>query len=91
MPGFLKSKDVSSNFIFSNGTEVYSEKFYGIDYEAITSVLTINEVDDKSEVITLPAQEESFDEEYLYWLWAGTQLKFYWDETDPGRLLMEVT
>lgn len=91
MPGFLKSKDISSNFIFSNGTEIYSEKFYGLDYEETTSVLTINEVDDKSEIITLPAQEESFDEEYLYWLWSGTQLKFYWDTTDPGRLLMEVT
>ena len=90
MPGFLKTKDISSNFILSNGTEVYSEKFYGFEYDPATGGLTINEVDDKSEVITLPEVDGSYDEKYIYWIWSGTELLFSWDESLGNRLIMEV-
>jgi hypothetical protein len=91
MPGFLKTKDISSNFILSNGTEVYSEKFYGFEYDPATGGLTINEVDDKSEVIRLPATSEpTYFDKYLAWIWSGTELTFSWDTTNYTRLLVEV-
>lgn len=90
MPGFLKTKDISSNFILSNGTEVYSEKFYGFEYDPATGGLSINEVDDKSEVITLPETEGNYNEKYIYWVWSGTQLNFYWDQEARSSLLLEV-
>jgi hypothetical protein len=92
MPGYAKSTGGSSkSAIFSNSTQVYSEKFYGISINLQTGDLLVNEVDNKSEVITIPSVEESFAEEYLYWLWSGTKLKFYWDQQTTTRLLMEVT
>lgn len=91
MPGFLKTKDISSNFIFSNGAEVYSEKFYGFEYDPATGGLTVNEVDDKSETIKLPATSEpTFNDKYLAWIWSGAPLTFSWDNTNYTRLLLEV-
>lgn len=93
MPGYAKNAGGSSkSAVFYNGTQVYAEKFYGMYLDLEEGNLFINEVDNKSEVITIPSVEESFDEEYLYWLWSGTKLKFYWDEgANSSRLLMEVT
>ena len=92
MPGYAKSTGGSSkSLIFSNSTQINSEKFYGFFLNRSTGALTINEVDNNSEIITIPEEEESYNEEYLYWIWSGTKLKFYWDQgADTTRLLMEV-
>ena len=92
MPGYAKNAGGSSkSAVFSNDTQVYSEKFYGISLDLQQGDLLIKEIDNKSEVITIPAEEENFNEEYLYWIWSGTKLKFYWDDEILSRLIMEVT
>lgn len=93
MPGYAKQTGGGSKTaVFSNGTQVYSEKFYGFIFDRINGNLSINEVDNKSEIITIPDVEGDFDNEYQYWIWSGTRLKFYWDEeNNPTRLLLEVT
>jgi hypothetical protein len=93
MPGYARNVGGSSkSLVFSNDTQAYSEKFYGIYIDLQEGELLVNEVDNKSEIITIPEEEGSFNEEYQYWIWSGTKLKFYWDEAgNPSRLLMEVT
>ena len=92
MPGYAKNAGGSSkSLVFSNGTQAYSEKFYGFVFDRPTGTLFINEVDNKSEIITIPDAEEDYSAEYLYWIWSGTKLKFDWNETDTASLIMEVT
>lgn len=92
MPGYAKNTGGSSkSAIFSNSTQVYSEKFYGISLDLQDGGLSINEVDNKSEIISIPESEEDYSEEYLYWIFSGTKLKFYWDQQANSSLLMEVT
>ena len=92
MPGYAKNAGGSSkSAVLSNGTQVYSEKFYGISLNLQQGDLLIKEIDNKSEIITIPTEEENFNEEYLYWIWSGTKLKFYWDDEILSRLIMEVT
>jgi hypothetical protein len=93
MPGYAKNAGGSSkSLVFSNGTQAYSEKFYGIYLNLQGGELLINEVDNKSEIITIPDTEEDYDAEYLYWIWSGTKLKFDWDDApNQDRLIMEVT
>lgn len=93
MPGYAKNTGGSSkSAVFSNATQVYSEKFYGIYLDLEEGNLFINEVDNKSEVITIPSEEGSFSEDYVYWIWSGTRLKFYWNQgANTPSLLMEVT
>lgn len=92
MPGYAKNTGGSSkSAVFYNGTQVYSEKFYGISLNLQQGDLLIKEIDNKSEIITIPTEEENFNEEYLYWIWSGTKLKFYWDDEILSRLIMEVT
>jgi len=92
MPGYAKQAGGSSkSAVFYNGTQVYSEKFYGISLDLQSGDLLINEVDNKSEIITIPDAEEDYSAEYLYWIWSGTRLKFNWDEAITSRLIMEVT
>jgi hypothetical protein len=92
MPGYARNVGGSSkSLVFSNDTQAYSEKFYGISLDLEAGELLINEVDNKSEVITIPDSEGDYDNEYLYWIWSGTKLKFYWDAEAESRLLMEVT
>lgn len=91
MPGYAKPSVANKNLIFSNGTEIYSNKFYGIHYDLITAKLTIQEIDNKSDIIVIPEEEGNYDSNYLYWIWSGTQLKFNWGTIDTGSLIMEVT
>jgi hypothetical protein len=92
MPGYAKNAGGSSkSLVFSNGTQAYSEKFYGIYLDLAEGNLFINEVDNKSEIITIPDAEEDYNAEYLYWIWSGTKLKFDWDEAETSSLIMEVT
>lgn len=92
MPGYAKNAGGSSkSAVLSNGTQVYAEKFYGFYLNLSTGVLTVNEVDNKSEIITVPDSEGDYDAEYLYWIFSGTKLKFDWDEAISTRLIMEVT
>lgn len=91
MPGYARGTTSSKTFMLSNGTEIYSNKFYGFKYNISTGLLTIDEVDNKSQVITLPDLEGDYESEYIYWIWSGTQLKFEWDEgAESNRLLLEV-
>ena len=80
MPGYARNVGGSSkSLVFSNDTQAYSEKFYGIYIDLQEGELLVNEVDNKSEIITIPEEEGNFNEEYQYWIWSGTKLKFYWD------------
>ena len=92
MPGYAKQTGGSSkSLVFNNGTQVYSEKFYGFIFDRFTGELSIKEVDNKSEIITIPEAEEDYNSEYLYWIWSGTKLKFDWNEIEVSNLIMEVT
>ena len=100
MPGYAKDKGGSSkSLIFSNGTAAYSEKFYGFDIDEQTGNLTINEVDNKSEIISLPQDYNSLtsndyvaNNDYREWIWSGTRLRFNWGQEEySGHLIMEVT
>lgn len=92
MPGYARqSGGASKSAVFFNGTQVYAEKFYGFEYDPVTGGLIVNEVDDKSETIKLPATSEpTFNDKYLAWIWSGASLTFSWDTTNYTRLLLEV-
>jgi hypothetical protein len=84
MPGYARQTGGSSkSLVFSNGTQAYSEKFYGLIFNRFTGNLSI---------ITIPEEEGSYNDQYIYWIWSGTKLKFDWDDApNQSRLIMEVT
>jgi hypothetical protein len=93
MPGYAKNAGGSSkSLVFSNGTQAYSEKFYGFNIDLSNGRLLIKEIDNKSEIITLPEDEGVYTGDYVHWIWSGTKLKFAWGEgVYEDRLIMEVT
>ena len=93
MPGYAKNAGGSSkSAVFSNDTQVYSEKFYGFYIDQSDGNLYVKEIDNKSEIITIPQQEGTYTEDYVHWIWSGTKLKFAWGSgAYDGHLIMEVT
>lgn len=92
MPGFLKEKEDSSSLIFANnGSELYTNNFYGFVYEPSNGSLTVKQINNKSDLIELPeSSEPDYNDEYLYWIWSGPELDFTWNTSYGNRLIMEV-